>query len=140
MSGYKPRMIKENEHILLVVFFFLLQALPHIIAEVSTYKWYKNMRSAHRTSKRTADLKPRRLLDFVSPMAMSGYKPRMIKENEHILLVVFFFLLQALCHNGLCRAFGCCRRRCHILSPKFQLINGIKICEVLIERVSALQI
>ncbi|MBL4870895.1 MAG: hypothetical protein JKX72_08075 [Robiginitomaculum sp.] len=69
-SGYKPSSIKENEHILFVVFYFLLQMIPHIMAEISTHKWYKRMRSADRTSTRKAELRPRKLFDFITPFSL----------------------------------------------------------------------
>ncbi|PCI53138.1 MAG: hypothetical protein COB36_13660 [Alphaproteobacteria bacterium] len=68
ISGYAPHTIKENQHLLFVVFYFLLQSFPHLLVEVSTYSWYKCMRYAAKTSTRTADLRPRRLFDFISPV------------------------------------------------------------------------
>ncbi len=67
-SGYAPSGIKENKHIMLVVLFFMLQALPHMLLELSTHNWLKGMRGAVKNNTRTADLKPRKLFDFISPL------------------------------------------------------------------------
>ncbi len=64
-SGYKPNMIKANEDMVFVMFFFLLQIAPHMVLEVLTYKWYGNMRKIAVLPTRTADLTPRRLSDFI---------------------------------------------------------------------------
>ncbi len=71
LSGYKPSSIKENENILLVVFYFLLQSIPHIMAEISAHKWYKHMRNTDRPSTRKAELHPRKLFDFISPFSLA---------------------------------------------------------------------
>ena len=67
-SGYAPSSIKENEHIMLVMVFFMVQAVPHLLLELSTHKWLKNMRNADKSSTRKADLSPRKLFDFISPI------------------------------------------------------------------------
>lgn len=84
-SGYAPSSIKENQHLMLVMVFFLLQAVPHILLELSTYKWFKNMRSAHKTSTRKADLSPRKLFDFVSPIYIA------LAVLAFIAWVVYYF-------------------------------------------------
>ncbi len=66
-SGYAPSGIKENKHIMFVMVFFMLQAVPHLLLELSTHKWLKGMRGADKSSTRKADLSPRKLFDFVSP-------------------------------------------------------------------------
>ncbi len=68
VTGYAPSGIKENQHILLVVVFFFLQIAPHIYIEITTLKWYRLMRDAVKNSVRKADLRPRHLFDFVSPV------------------------------------------------------------------------
>lgn len=67
VTGYAPRHIKENEHVLLVLFFAALQMVPYLYIELSTWKWYAHMRAAVSSGKRSAELKPRKLFDFVSP-------------------------------------------------------------------------
>ncbi|PHQ68435.1 MAG: hypothetical protein COB92_00435 [Robiginitomaculum sp.] len=66
-SGYAPSDIKENEQIMFVMFFFILQAVPQVLLEISTYKWLKDMRSGAKSNTRKADLSPRKLFDFISP-------------------------------------------------------------------------
>ncbi len=77
MSGYLPSTIKESEDLIFVLFFFALQMIPHILMELSSWRWYKLMREAQTSTTRTADLKPRRLFDFISPffvaLALSLY-------------------------------------------------------------------
>lgn len=68
VSGYAPHTIKENQHLMFVMIFFMLQALPHLALELSMRQWYKGMRNTAKTKTRTADLHPRRLFDFISPL------------------------------------------------------------------------
>ncbi|PHS25969.1 MAG: hypothetical protein COA84_06880 [Robiginitomaculum sp.] len=68
VSGYLPSTIKENENLIFVMFFFALQMVPHLLSELSTWRWYKLMREARAETIRTADLKPRLLFDFISPV------------------------------------------------------------------------
>lgn len=67
VSGYSPSQIKENGHLALVILFFVVQAIPYILTSMTTQKWQKNMRQYDRPTTRTADLRPRKLFDFVSP-------------------------------------------------------------------------
>jgi len=67
ISGYAPSGIKENKHIAFVMLFSMLQALPYIFLEITTYNWYKAMRRAAKGSTRKAELSPRKLFDFISP-------------------------------------------------------------------------
>lgn len=64
-SDYKPSMIKANEDMVFVIFYFGLQIAPHMLLEILTYKWYGNMRKIAVLPTRTADLTPRRLSDFI---------------------------------------------------------------------------
>ncbi len=50
--------------------YFMLQSLPMIFAEIWTFKWYKHMRDANTRTTRSAQLVPRRFLDFVSPVGL----------------------------------------------------------------------
>ncbi len=68
VSGYLPSTIKEKQDLIFVMFFFFLQMVPHILMELSTWRWYKLMREAALPTTRTADLKPRHLFDFISPL------------------------------------------------------------------------
>lgn len=67
-SGYAPSRIKENQDLIFIMFFFMLQAVPYIWLEIATYNGLKNMRSAAQSNKRKADLNPRKLFDFISPL------------------------------------------------------------------------
>ncbi len=67
LNGYLPSHIKENENLIFVLFFFMLQMVPHMLTELSTWRWYKLIREAYVGKTRTADLKPRHLFDFISP-------------------------------------------------------------------------
>jgi MFS family permease len=68
VGGYAPSHIKEEQDLIFIVFFFLLQIAPHYFLAFSTGKWYANIRSSARTGKRTAQLSSRNLFDFVSPV------------------------------------------------------------------------
>ncbi|PHR60659.1 MAG: hypothetical protein COA43_05810 [Robiginitomaculum sp.] len=68
ITSYTPSHIKENEHMLFLLFFFLLQTLPMIIMSMSAYKWYRYMRETGKPKLRSAKLTPRRLFDFISPI------------------------------------------------------------------------
>lgn len=68
VSRYTPSGIKENEQLMFIMLFFMLQAVPHLYLELVTYNWQKNMRTLTRASVRTADLRPRKLFDFISPI------------------------------------------------------------------------
>lgn len=47
--------------------YFMVQFLPMIVLEIGSFKLYKLMRQANTHSTRKAELRPRRLLDFISP-------------------------------------------------------------------------
>lgn len=48
--------------------YFFLQVIPLLIGEFSEFKYFKLMRNVARSDKRKADLAPRRLFDFISPV------------------------------------------------------------------------
>lgn len=68
-SGYRPDMKGGDE--IFVMFYFFLQIAPLMYAELREYRNYKLMREHYSSSKRTADLMPRRLFDFVSPVMVA---------------------------------------------------------------------
>lgn len=49
--------------------YFMLQFSPLMLLELSSFKEFKKMRKANSSTSRKANLRPRRLLDFVSPAA-----------------------------------------------------------------------
>ncbi len=67
-SDYEPSLKGGDE--IFVMFYFLLQAIPHTLMEISAYKHLKAMHKLYNENKRTATLAPRRLFDFVSPFAV----------------------------------------------------------------------
>jgi len=50
------------------IFFGMVQCIPFILLELSGFKHFKLMRKADTRKSRTADLTPRRLFDFISPV------------------------------------------------------------------------
>jgi hypothetical protein len=50
-----------------VVLYFGVQLIPHILAAISSTNYQKRMRAENQSTRRMADLRPRRLFDFVSP-------------------------------------------------------------------------
>ncbi|MGJ8529410.1 hypothetical protein [Maritalea sp.] len=71
ITGYAPHQIKENQHLIFVLFFTVLQMVPYIYIELSTYNWYKHVRAAFSNKKRTAELVPRRFFNFASPVLVA---------------------------------------------------------------------
>ena len=65
LSGYRPD-LKGGDEIFVLMYFFL-QATPLFYAEVKELRQYRLMRQEFSSSARKANLKPRRLFDFVSP-------------------------------------------------------------------------
>ncbi|GJM10232.1 MAG: hypothetical protein DHS20C11_25080 [Lysobacteraceae bacterium] len=66
VTAYRPDP-KGGDEILVVIYFFV-QMAPLIYAEVKEFNQYRLMRAAYSAPLRQADLKPRRLFDFVSPV------------------------------------------------------------------------
>lgn len=64
-SGFKPR--PEGGEELYVVLYFLLQAAPNIYLAYKEMKQHKAMRATYKESRRSAELKPRRLFDYIEP-------------------------------------------------------------------------
>ena len=64
VSGYRPEGNGEES---LVAFFGMLQMSPVIALELLSYKQFKMMRQEQEKTRRTADLHPRRVFDFISP-------------------------------------------------------------------------
>jgi hypothetical protein len=52
--------------------YFLLQCYPLILADVLSFRYLNRMRELNGSTTRHAELQPRRLLDFVSPMLVAG--------------------------------------------------------------------
>ena len=64
LSGYRP---EGNDEDMFVAFFGMLQMSPVVALELLSFKQFKVMRENHSKTRRTADLHPRRLFDFISP-------------------------------------------------------------------------
>ncbi|MFT5760145.1 MAG: hypothetical protein ACI9LM_004929 [Alteromonadaceae bacterium] len=54
----------------LPIFYGMLQFSPYILMELAGFKQFKLMKSNDQRKSRTADLQPRRLFDFVSPLLL----------------------------------------------------------------------
>lgn len=67
-SGYRPA--PEGGDEIFVMFYFFLQSFPLFYVELKEYKYHKAFRENYTAKKRTAELKPRRLFDFVSPIRL----------------------------------------------------------------------
>ncbi len=66
--GYRPDP-KGGDEIFVMLYFFL-QIIPFIVGSITEHAQYKAMQRAFKEARRTADLKPRHLFDFVSPVAV----------------------------------------------------------------------
>lgn len=64
LSGYSPN---DNEDGIFLTIYFFAQFSPLILAEISGFKYFKLMREANSRTTRKAELRPRRLFDFISP-------------------------------------------------------------------------
>lgn len=69
-SGYRPA--PEGGDEIFVMFYFFLQSAPLFYAELKEYKYHKALRENYTAKTRTAELKPRRLFDFVSPIGLGA--------------------------------------------------------------------
>lgn len=67
-TGYTPKETGGEETI--VMLYAMIQAIPNIRAEIAAHEQLKAMRNLDKSSKRVADLSPRKLFDFVSPIAV----------------------------------------------------------------------
>lgn len=67
-SGYRPAAKGGDE--IFVMFYFFLQATPLFYVEYKEYKYHQAIRENYTNRTRTAELKPRKLFDFVSPIAV----------------------------------------------------------------------
>lgn len=68
--GYKDFYYEGNTSESIPVFYFMVQSFPLILMEISGFAYFKLMRKADVRTTRKADLQPRRLFDFVSPVAV----------------------------------------------------------------------
>ena len=66
VKGYQPNMKGGDE--IFVLFYSLLQAIPLIYVELREFRQFRLMRSTYAAKVRKADLAPRRLFDFISPL------------------------------------------------------------------------
>lgn len=64
-SGYEPA-FKGGDEIFVMLYFFL-QATPFLYLAVKEYQQFSNMHEGYKSAVRSADLRPRRLFDFVHP-------------------------------------------------------------------------
>ncbi len=53
----------------LPIFYGMLQFIPYILMEISGFKQFKLMKQSDQRTSRVAELQPRRLFDFISPLA-----------------------------------------------------------------------
>ncbi|MCJ8324977.1 MAG: hypothetical protein HRU29_09520 [Rhizobiales bacterium] len=51
-----------------VLMYFFLQFIPHLMLEIYEYRHHKHLRTLFKTSKRFANLTPRKLSNFISPI------------------------------------------------------------------------
>lgn len=64
-TGYRPDAMGGDE--IFVMLYFLLQIIPSIVMAFREFGNYHQMHQAFAVKRRTAELRPRRLFDFVSP-------------------------------------------------------------------------
>ncbi len=67
-TGYTPSPTGGEE--VIIVGYLFVQSFPHIRAEIAAYQQLKAMQYFDKSTKRVAELAPRKLFDFVSPIAV----------------------------------------------------------------------
>jgi hypothetical protein len=93
----------------LPLMFGMVQFFPFILLEVSAFRQFKLMRKANKSTRRTADLTPRNLFNYVSPLSVISavvfifayvlfdlYINDFIITNDIIIKVLTLFLVHAL--------------------------------------------
>ena len=65
LTGYRPD--PGGGDAIFVMLYFGLQSLPQFYVELMAFKQFRTMRKAFAATRRTAELKPRRLFDFIAP-------------------------------------------------------------------------
>lgn len=63
--------------------YFILQFIPFLIIEIKSLRYYKLRRATDERSSRKAELKPRRLFDFVSPASLG------LAVSVYVVFVLF---------------------------------------------------
>lgn len=69
-SSYEPS-VKGGAEIFVMIYFFM-QSAPIVYAAIREYSTHKRMRELFDEPKRSADLRPRRLFDYISPAGPSA--------------------------------------------------------------------
>ena len=69
-NGYEPALEGGDE--IFVMFYFFLQAAPFVYLAIKEYQQFSAMHDGHKSAVRSADLRPRRLFDFVHPCYFFG--------------------------------------------------------------------
>ena len=85
VSGYVPSQIKANGHLAFVMLFVFAQAIPYILSAITAQNWQRNIRKSAPPTTRRADLTPRRLFDFVSPIYLA------IAVGAFIAWITYYF-------------------------------------------------
>ena len=85
-SGYRPDQ-KGGDEIFVMLYFFV-QTAPFLLISFKEMQQFKRMQAGYNATRRTADLRPRRLFDFISP----GY---IIAAVIMFVLWLSFYLWQA---------------------------------------------
>lgn len=67
-SGYRPSPMGGDE--ILVMLYFFLQIAPILYAEIKEFRYSKLLQQHYSDKKRSAAMAPRRLFDFISPVAV----------------------------------------------------------------------
>ena len=70
LSGYRPD-VKGGDEIFVAIY-FVLQVCPYLYVEIKEFRHYRLMRRALSATTRTAQLRPRRLFDFISPVYVAA--------------------------------------------------------------------
>ncbi len=54
----------------IVMIYYMIQVFPMCLVEIGARKYYKSMKEIHSSTTRKAELRPRRLFDFISPLTI----------------------------------------------------------------------
>lgn len=118
-SGYQPKE-KGGDEIFVMLYFFL-QVAPFMLIAFKEMQQFKRMQAGYNASRRSADLRPRRLFDFIAP----GY---VLAALVMFTLWISFYLWQA----GDPAAWGWEIYSTLVLIPGMNIAYGLLIARYLV--------
>ncbi len=66
VSGYRPK--SEGGDEIVVMLYFFLQTAPFLFLSYNEFQQFRRMQEGYKAARRSAELRPRKLFDFISPV------------------------------------------------------------------------